>query len=156
MVMLTLGIIAMIAVPRMSRAATDAMASSVVANIRVLQAAIDVYAAEHLNQDPCEDSDGTVSTSAVRFTARLVGYTDESGQAGGIYGPYLLRVPRNPVNKLATIRIDGVAPGANLAGWRYDSAKDQILPDHLDEATAVALVRAKLDLAGAETLAGKR
>lgn len=156
MVMLTLAIIAMIAVPRLSRATTDATASSVVANIRVLQGAIDVYAVEHLNRDPSQDADGTVNTDATRFVARLTGFTDDTGQSGGIYGPYLLRVPRNPVNRKDTIRVDGVAPGANLAGWRYDTARDRILPDHLDEATAVAIIRAKLDLVGIEKLAGRR
>lgn len=154
MVMLTLAIIAMIAVPRMSRAATDATATSVITNIRVMQNAIDVYAAEHFNHDPTQDADGTVNTSAARFTARLTGYTDDAGQAGGIYGPYLIRVPKNPVNRLDTVRIDGPAPGGNLAGWRYNSTTDRILPDHLDEATAVALIKKRLDAAGARVLAG--
>lgn len=130
MVILTLGIIAMIAVPRMSRAASNAKSSAITANVRVLQGAIDTYAAEHGNRDPARNPDGTVTTSAAAFTARLLSETDELGHAGGFFGPYLLRLPRNPANGLATIRIDGLVAGANLAGWRYDTAQQRLQPDH--------------------------
>jgi prepilin-type N-terminal cleavage/methylation domain-containing protein len=144
MVMMTMGIIAMIAVPRLSRAATDAQASAMVANVRVLQGAIDVYAAEHGNRDPAHDPDGTVMSDGAKFAARLNGNTDDFGNSGGLFGPYLIRVPRNVANGRATIRVDGAAAGANLAGWRFDSKRKRILPDHLDEVTAEAIIVAKV------------
>jgi prepilin-type N-terminal cleavage/methylation domain-containing protein len=148
MVMLTMGIIAMIAVPRLSRAATDAQASAMVANIRVLQGAIEVYAAEHTNRDPSRNADGSVSTDGARFAARLLNATNEQGSLGGLFGPYVLRIPRNPGNELNTIRIDGVAAGAGLAGWRFDSARHRIRPDHMDEATADAIILSRVSRKG--------
>ncbi len=144
MVTATIGIIMMIAVPRMTRAADDAQASAIVANIRVLQNAIDMYAAEHNNLNPAQDADKSVSTNGARFAARLMQHTDEVGSAGGLYGPYLLRVPRNPGNGRTTIRIDGAAAGADLAGWRFNSTTGRIYPDHLSEAVTEAIVRLRV------------
>lgn len=143
MVVLTIGIIAMIAVPRMSQAAGDAKASAILANIRVLQNALDMYEAEHGNRSPAHNPDGTVSTDGDRFAKRLTGTTSEDGRIGGLFGPYLLRIPPNPGNGLATVRIDGPPAGAATAGWRYDTTARSILPDHLSEATTQALIKVR-------------
>jgi len=141
MVVATLGIIAMIAIPRLAGAAANADAAAMVANVTVLQNAIDIYAAEHNNLNPTQDGDRSVNRNGVRFAARLTGPTDDAGRAGGLFGPYLLRVPRNPDNDKNTIPIDGVPLGANLAGWRYSSARGIILPDDMDEAMAITILR---------------
>lgn len=144
MVMATMAIIAMIAVPRMSRAADDAHSGAVVANVRVLQGAIEMYAVEHNGLSPAHKPDQTVDLSGTRFADRLTKLTTEQGNTGGIYGPYLLRIPRNPGNDKNTVRINGPDLGANLAGWRFNSTTRRILPDHLTEAVADAVIRTKL------------
>lgn len=130
MVVAIMGVVAMIAAPRMSSAATTAGRSAMRANLRVLQDAADAYAAEHGDLCVARELDGTVSDESV-FLKRLVSYSDELGNVGtGIYGPYLLRIPRNPVNKLDTVRIDGAPPGSGTAGWLYDTTRNRFYPDH--------------------------
>lgn len=151
MVVATIGIIAMIAVPRLTRAADDAQASAMVANVRILQNAIEIYAAEHNNLNPAQNADKSVSTNGTRFAARMIAATDEFGTAGGLFGPYLFRVPRNPSNDKTTIRIDGAPTGASSAGWRFNSTTGRILPDHLTEAAAEAIIKARIIGGNAKT-----
>ncbi len=129
-----IGIIAGIAVPRMSRASITARENALVSNVSLLQSAIDRYTAEHAGLSPGHDAGGSVTASGATFALRLTGRTDESGaaQAGGLYGPYLRSVPANPINGLRTVRVGGVAAGANTHGWRYDPGSQTILSDHGD------------------------
>lgn len=135
-----MGVVAMIAVPRMSNAAHASYAASLRANIRILNNAADAYAVEHNGLSPAHMSDGSVTADESLFAKRLTHFTDESGDADGIFGPYLLRIPVNPVNKLDTVRIDGPAPGENLAGWRFDTTRLRFMPDHLRETAAARLL----------------
>lgn len=144
MVMATMAIIAMIAVPRLSRAADDAHAGALVANVRVLQGAIEMYAVEHGGLSPAQKPDQSIDLSGTRFAQRLTGLTTELGNTGGIYGPYLLRIPRNPGNDKNTVRVNGPDLGANLAGWRFNTTTRRILPDHVTEAVADTVIRTKL------------
>lgn len=142
MVTATLGVIAMIAVPRMSSAATGARSAAVRANMRVLQTAVETYAAEHNELTPAENLDGTAVDDSL-FMKRLLVATDEAGSTvGGLFGPYLRALPRNPNNKLDTVRIDGVPPGKNDAGWRYNSLTREILPDDPDSIILLAAQKA--------------
>jgi type II secretory pathway pseudopilin PulG len=142
MVVATIAIVAAIAVPRMSGAATAAGFAAARANLRILQNAIDTYAAEHNELTPAHDPDGSVSTDADAFIKRLVAFSDDVGNPGSIYGPYLLRLPRNPANKLDTVRIDGAPAGAGLAGWRFDTARRRLAADHVTE-IAMEVILAK-------------
>lgn len=156
MVMATMAIIAMIAVPRMSRAADDAHAGALVANVRVLQGAIEMYAIEHGGLSPGQKADQSIDLSGPRFAQRLTGLTTELGNTGGIYGPYLLRIPRNPGNEKDTIRVNGPDLGANLAGWRFNTTTRRILPDHVTELVAETVIRTKLLGATVKDVSGGR
>lgn len=156
MVMATMAIIAMIAVPRMSRAADDAHAGALVANVRVLQGAIEMYAIEHGGLSPGQKADQSIDLSGARFAQRLTGLTTELGNTGGIYGPYLLRIPRNPGNEKDTIRVNGPDLGANLAGWRFNTTTRRILPDHVTELVAETVIRTKLLGATVKDVSGGR
>lgn len=132
MVIAIIGIIAGIAVPRMSRASITARENSLVSNLSLLQSAIDRYTTEHGGLSPGHDPGGSVNASGATFAARLTGRSDDAGaaQADGFYGPYVRSIPRNPFNGLRTIRIGGIAAGANTHGWRYDPGSQTILSDH--------------------------
>ena len=126
-VVVIMGIIAAIALPRLSSASENAARNAVAHDRSVLQRAIDLYTLEHLNTLPHAGA-----ASKEIFVLRLLARTDENGVIleHGHLGPYLSTVPVNRVNGLATIRRDGAAPGANTHGWRYDTATGQIEPDH--------------------------
>src|ERR1035437_8198219 len=89
LVVVIIGLIAAIAIPRMSRGAAGAGDSALAGSLAVMRDAIDRYAAEH----------GGAFPTVANFVANLTTYTDASGAAQAtkdtthIYGPYLRQVP---------------------------------------------------------------
>lgn len=130
-VVVVIGIIAAIAIPRMSSAAERARLRQVEGNTAVLQKAADLYAAEHAERLVSRQPDGSVSTAGRDIIRRLIGRTDDAGTVAttGIFGPYLQSWPANPLTLCGGIRIDGPTAAQNCA-WRFDSATGRITPDH--------------------------
>lgn len=137
-VVVIIGIVAAIAIPRMSRASANSTVSAIRANLRILTEASALYEGEHNGTPPWKKPDGSLVAAAV-IESRLTGKTTAAGAAGGIYGPYLRAMPRNPVNKLATLRLDGVPAGANLAGWRLDSTTGTFQADDSLASAAITI-----------------
>ncbi len=137
-----IGIIAAIAVPRFSRASTTARESSLVANISLLQSAIDRYTTEHGGLSPGHDAPGSASSDGTDLISRLLGMSDETGSVNGsgYLGPYLRRMPANPFNGRTTVRIGGAAAGAGTDGWRFDPSTHEIQSDHVDGLVVVGPV----------------
>lgn len=123
-VVVIIGIIGAIAIPRFSSASEKALVSAVAADLQRINKAIDLYTAEHLGHDPAMLPDGSLTSSGQGVVRRLIGRTDEVGHllGSGIFGPYLTAWPANPINGIATVRIDGDKAPAGTHGWRYDSA----------------------------------
>jgi prepilin-type N-terminal cleavage/methylation domain-containing protein len=130
-VIVIMGIIGAIAIPKLGGATDRAVDAQVIASTGHFQRAIDAYMAEHGNRCPATEPNGAISTSQVNFRNRLRSQTDDIGNVSGtgLFGPYLKDIPVNMANRRQTIRIDGVAAGANTNGWRYDSVKKQIEAD---------------------------
>ncbi|GMV25326.1 MAG: hypothetical protein AMXMBFR58_13570 [Phycisphaerae bacterium] len=130
MVVVIIGTVAAIAVPRFMNASQRSADAAKAADAAVLQRAIDLYTAEHFENCPAIGPSG-LSTDAAEFILRLTGKTLRNGKpdATGLYGPYLREFPANPANGKATLRINGPAAGKNSHGWRYDTAKRLIEPD---------------------------
>jgi prepilin-type N-terminal cleavage/methylation domain-containing protein len=128
-----LGVISAIAMPRLSRAGDASRESSLIANMAILQSAIDRYTAEHGGLSPGHSAPGSVDPSGAAFRSRLEGVTLDNGTpgAGGIFGPYLRQVPANPLNGLRTVRVGGAAAGAGTHGWRFDPVTESIESDHI-------------------------
>lgn len=137
LVLAIVGVVAALAVPRLSSAADNAKLAQIDANQRALQEAIDFYSAEHSGNSPAINPNGTTTTSGVLFMRRLLERTDELGNLdpAGIFGPYLRSPPKNPYLGMATVRIDGVATATNTTGWRFDSVSQQVKPDDSGVAT---------------------
>lgn len=139
-VVVIIGIIAAIAVPRMSGAAVRTRVASMRGNLATLNRAAEMYAAEHAGRCPACDAAGAISPDGEALALRLVQSTTETGEQSGAFGPYLLRVPPNPFNHLATVRIDGAPAGAGTHGWRYDSATRSF---QADDSAAMAVIGAE-------------
>jgi prepilin-type N-terminal cleavage/methylation domain-containing protein len=138
-VVVILGVIASIAIPRFSNAAQRSENSAVLASTRILNQAVEHYVAEHADRCPATAPDGQIINNPLAFQKRLLGKTDDIGRLNtGIFGPYLREFPMNPKNGLATLRIDGDPAGANLAGWRFDSKRGIIVPDDSGISAAMA------------------
>ena len=113
-----IGIIGAIAIPRMSRGAVGAGESSLVQNLRVIRAAIELYREEHGGAPP---TDHTTFAAQMTLYTDLDGNTNPSRTAVFRYGPYLRSVPPLPVGSNAgSTSIFGKGPyGTTADGWFY-------------------------------------
>lgn len=123
-VVVIIGIIAAIAIPRMSRGAVGANENTLTGNLAVLRKAIDLYASEHNGDFP----------SVADFKDQLTTYTSAGGadsatkDATHLYGPYLRSIPMLNLgaNKgLDTVGADDTAGTA----WVYDVTTGKIYPN---------------------------
>ncbi len=141
-VVVIIGILAAIAIPRMSRGAKGADEGALKGNLAVLRNAIELYRAEHGGNWPA----GT----AAEVTAQLTEYSDNQGvtnatkdvATGKIYGPYLKAVPPLPLgskkgdNTISVVSgAADVPPSADTAGWWYNSATGEVRANLADTET---------------------
>ncbi len=123
-VVVIIGIIGAIAVPRMSRGSEGASVSALIGDLKVLNNATDLYAAEHGGDYP----------SGPRVAAQLTGKTNAlgntpTGAVGEIvYGPYIRTVPALPVGEKKGNTGIATADGAGV-GWIYTPARGLIRPN---------------------------
>lgn len=141
-VIVIIGILAAIAIPRLSRGATGAGDSALAANLSVLRAQVNMYAAEHNGTYPGPDAAG--------FENQLTQYTKLDGTTkatrdvanGFKFGPYLLTIPACPVGQNAgkatasDVLIDSTnspptpkPTSAGGEGWVYNPNTGEILPN---------------------------
>jgi general secretion pathway protein G len=127
-VVVILGILAAIVIPQFSNATQTARENTMKDDLRYLRTQIGCYQAQHDGVAPGVTSD---------FVSQMTLYTNDAGATQAIgdathkYGPYLLRMPANPVNGLDAIKL---TTDANLAsdvdgttGWIYNSGTQQII-----------------------------
>ena len=121
-----IGILASIAVPRMTSAAANAESNALQATLANVRKAIDVYYAEHGKYPGYNYVSGSADNAA--FVDQLLDYSNENGETNGApsstyrYGPYLRSpFPRNPRNGLDTVYVKGTPSDADPAdgtfGW---------------------------------------
>ncbi len=119
-VLVVLGTMAWVVVPRFSEAAHDAKIGTLHANLQVLRAQIERYRQDHGGRYP----------SAARFEAQLIEPTVYDGSPlipGSInryVGPYLHEIPDNPYT--GGNRVSGRIE--DNPDWYYDEMTGQILP----------------------------
>lgn len=126
MVVTIIGVIAAIAVPRLSSASANASANALRATLTNVRKAIDCYYAEH-DSFPGY-TPGTTTPDNDKFIDQLVKYTDRRGNTADsygspfIFGPYLRKpFPANPTNSLQTVHVKAQEADGNPAdgsvGW---------------------------------------
>ena len=126
-VVVIIGIIAAIAIPRMSRGSAAAADSAMIQNLTMLRTAIETYQTEHNGVFP-------TTTGSVTVADLLTKYSNLNGDAvsvtkdttnGIIYGPYLRSIPQIGVG--ARKGSNGIA-ASDAAGvaWIYDATNGDI------------------------------
>lgn len=121
-VVVIIGIIGAIAIPRMSRGASGAADSGLIADVAVLRSAIDLYKAEH---------GGTLPAFAT-FEEQLTTYTSDAGVANATktstyyLGPYLRELPKLKVGSNKGQSAIIATQGGTTAGWVYDASTGSI------------------------------
>ena len=139
-VVVIIGIIAAIAIPRFGSAAQNSQTASIKGSLKILMSAADVYAAEHDGLSPASNPDGSLDANAVNMAARLTANSTAAGATVGPslpFGPYIRAFPHNPANQRDSFRIDGAPAGANTDGWRYDSVLHVFQADDSPSSAAI-------------------
>jgi prepilin-type N-terminal cleavage/methylation domain-containing protein len=138
-VVVIIGIIGAIAIPRISRGSAGAADSATMGDLAVLRNAIDLYATEH---------NGTYPTLAA-IEAQLTQYSDAAGNVSAtrdathIYGPYIRRIPPLKVgNEKGSTGFTDTA-GTAGAGWVYNAATGDVVPNTTTEADATGKLYAQ-------------
>jgi prepilin-type N-terminal cleavage/methylation domain-containing protein len=122
-VIVIIGVLAAIAVPRLSRGATTASENALSANLAAMRSAIELFYSEHGQTYPALAKFEDALTKYSNVTGTTFG--DRDTATGVIYGPYLRAVPPLPVgaNKGKTA---AVATLGEDGGWVYDVAKGTV------------------------------
>ena len=110
-VVIILGILAAIVIPQFSDASTQARENSLRADLQTMRSQIELYKVQH--------NDNLPGAGGATFVQAMTGQTDIAGAVGTDFGPYVLQIPANPFNNLATVREEGAAAGAGTEGWRF-------------------------------------
>ena len=114
LVVIILGIIAAVSIPRFSNASATARANMLADDLRIMRMQISVFKAQHKGVTagyPNGDTDA--APTAVTFIAHMTQSSNAEGQPaapgtdGYPYGPYFSALPVNPVNGKATVEIIG-------------------------------------------------
>lgn len=138
-VVVILGILASIVVPKLSNASQTARENTLHDDIRFLRTQFTVYGAQHHDVFPgYPGGDTTQTPTGPTLVAQMTLYTDERGNTSATgsttysYGPYLSQMPMNPVNYLTTIKVvSGTGPMIpdGTTGWLYQPLSGAILPN---------------------------
>jgi prepilin-type N-terminal cleavage/methylation domain-containing protein len=142
MVMVIIGIVAALAVPRMSLLTERSEIAALDADLRILQNAIELYAGEHRGVYPASTPDGLGGAQGTEaaFVSQLTMYTDQYGKANSEkaaqyrYGPYLLKgIPPQPYGaKKGSTKVKVMPSGPSPLpalnhGWVYCYGSGEII-----------------------------
>lgn len=126
-VVVIIGTIAAIAIPRMSRGTAAAVDSGLANNLTLLRKAVELYRAEHGTYPTCDALGGNRTTIMVQLTQ----YTDVAGNTSSTrtavhrFGPYLKAIPKLGVTERRDRDRINTSDGGSVA-WIYEPASGAI------------------------------
>ncbi len=121
-VVLILGILAAVVIPRFSTVSAEARESAVYNDVQALRSAIALYRVQHLEIYP-----GVSGWD--QFVTQLTTQTDAAGASGTKYGPYVRPpFPTNAVSSLNTGKNTVTMPGSadGGTGWIYSPTNGEL------------------------------
>jgi prepilin-type N-terminal cleavage/methylation domain-containing protein len=140
-VVVLLGVLAMIVIPTVASSTTSAKESALATDLNLLRRLILIYKSQHLEVGPgYPDGDTTQAPTEQVFieqatmASNINGETAPVGTAGFNRGPYVQKIPVNPLNGKRTVQMLGngeafPAEPDNSHGWVYKSATSEIRAD---------------------------
>jgi len=141
-VVVLLGILAAIVIPTVANSASSARQSALATNIQLLRRFILVYKGQHLEVGPGYPN-GNIAAAPTEqafveqatMSSNAAGQTAAVGTPGFNRGPYMQKIPANPLNGRSTVQMlgDGEAFPANgddSHGWICKAATSEIRADN--------------------------
>jgi general secretion pathway protein G len=137
-VVVILGILGAVVLPRFSDASQMARENTLKDDLRYLRTQITVFKAQHRDIAPGYPGGNRLAApTEAAFVAQMMKMTDENCNVGTTaaykFGPYVDKMPQNPVNGLNTVLM--VKNGADLpspdnsTGWIYQPDSLELLPN---------------------------
>jgi len=132
-VVILLGILAAAVVPQFSGASDTAKANILAGTLRVVRTQISLFYGEHSIAPGYPGLAGDSAPTAEVFVSQMTQATNDAGEtapegtAGFEHGPYIRRIPANPVSTRDTVRVlgnddDFPAEADGATGWIYKPA----------------------------------
>ena len=140
-VVVLLGFLAAVVIPMASAGAISAKESALSTDLQLLRRFILIYRSQHLEISPgYPDGDTTAAPTETAFVNQATLSSNTSGETAAIgtvgyeRGPYLERMPANPLNGKNTVQILGDGENFPLSaddshGWIYKAATTEIRAD---------------------------
>jgi prepilin-type N-terminal cleavage/methylation domain-containing protein len=140
-VVVILGILALVIVPMVSGSALSAKESSLAYELHMLRRFALIYKTQHLEVGPgYPDGDTTQTPTEQAFVDQMTlasnpsGQTAAEGTPGFERGPYMSKIPVNPMNHLSTVMMLGdsesfPANADNNYGWVYKASTSEFRCD---------------------------
>ena len=137
-VVVILGILAGVVIPQFSNASTLARESTLHENLRYLRTQITAFKYQHREVLPGYPGGSRAATpDEATFLGQMTAFTDEFGDTSAAptaqyrYGPYLTRMPANPLNGKAGVLVvtgDEMPAGddAQPYGWIYNPELEKV------------------------------
>jgi len=144
-VVVLLGIVAAIVIPSVAKSGNTARESALASDVSLLRRFVLIYKSHHMeiapgypNGDPTATPSGDVFMEQATLSSTMGGRTAAVGTPGFPFGPYLSRLPANPLNNLNTVQMvsnDNPFPVApdNSHGWICKPQTGEIRPDNAGE-----------------------
>lgn len=136
-VVVILGILASIVIPQFSSASHEARENTLKDDLRYLRTQIEVYTAQHRDAAPGYPAGNRAGEPTVElFLEQLTRYTDQFGHSSPTaspdypFGPYLSKMPVNPLNGLDTILLvtgESMPAADGSTGWIYNPQTRRII-----------------------------
>ena len=142
-VVVLLGILAVVVLPLVADSSISAKESALAHDLNMLRRFALIYKTQHLEVGPgYPDGDTTQAPTELAFIDQMTmssnphGQTAVIGTPGFERGPYMMKIPVNPLNNLSTIQMLGNAdafPGNadNSHGWIYKASTSEFRSDSI-------------------------
>ena len=140
-VVVLLGVLAGVILPLVASGATSARESALALDLQMLRRYVLVYTTQHLevgpgypNGDTTQAPTEQVFLEQITLASNSNGQTAAAGTPGFNRGPYLMKLPTNPLNDLNTVQVLGNAENfpANAYdshGWIYKASTKEVRAD---------------------------
>lgn len=140
-VVVLLGVLAAIVIPAVASSSASAKASALAQDLRILRRFVLIYKGQHLEVSPGYPNGNTSAAPTEQafidqatMASNNGGQTAAVGTVGYNRGPYLMKIPMNPLNNLDTVQVlgDGAdfpAEPDNSHGWIYKPATAEVRGD---------------------------